>query len=190
MRPGSTLDHRLGGTKCLDANGAGTSNGTQVIIWDCHGGTNQQWNLNANGIVTGVQSGLCLDANGAGTANGTRLSSGRATAAPTSNGANAADHPATPRSCGRHHDFDVTGRRGRGSPTMRHWDEAFISGARGLTRYWGDCTFGFVDLQPGAKVWPVQTKAVTPIWRMRSGIRSVSIIPTAGSRNTETRTAS
>ena len=61
------------GNKCLDANGAGTSNGTQAIIWDCHGGTNQQWNLNANGTITGVQSGLCLDANGAGTANGTKL---------------------------------------------------------------------------------------------------------------------
>ncbi|WP_205826469.1 RICIN domain-containing protein [Microbispora catharanthi] len=31
------------GTKCLDAYGQGTSNGTQVIIWDCNGGTNQQW---------------------------------------------------------------------------------------------------------------------------------------------------
>jgi hypothetical protein len=50
-----------------------TTNGTQVIIWDCHGGTNQQWNANANGTITGVQSGLRLDANGAGTANGTRL---------------------------------------------------------------------------------------------------------------------
>ncbi len=54
------------GNKCLDANGQGTTNGTQVIIWDCNGGTNQQWNVNANGTITGVQSGLCLDANGAG----------------------------------------------------------------------------------------------------------------------------
>ncbi|MFC0568607.1 ricin-type beta-trefoil lectin domain protein [Plantactinospora siamensis] len=61
------------GTKCLDANGRGTTNGTTVIIWDCNGQTNQQWNLNANGTITGVQSGLCLDANGAGTTNGTKL---------------------------------------------------------------------------------------------------------------------
>jgi hypothetical protein len=61
------------GTKCLDANAQGTTNGTTVVIWDCNGQTNQQWNLNANGTVTGVQSGLCLDANGAGTANGTKL---------------------------------------------------------------------------------------------------------------------
>ncbi|KOV85305.1 arabinofuranosidase catalytic domain-containing protein [Nocardia sp. NRRL S-836] len=70
-----TVDGRLQvhGTKCLDANGQGTANGTQVIIWDCHGGANQQWNVNANGTVTGVQSGLCLDANGGGTAGGTKL---------------------------------------------------------------------------------------------------------------------
>ncbi|WUH90184.1 RICIN domain-containing protein [Streptomyces sp. NBC_00433] len=61
------------GNKCLDASGQGTANGTQVIIWDCNGGANQQWNVNANGTVTGVQSGLCLDANSAGTANGTKI---------------------------------------------------------------------------------------------------------------------
>jgi hypothetical protein len=44
-----------------------------VVIWACNGGTNQQWNVNANGTITGVQSGLCLDANGAGTANGTKI---------------------------------------------------------------------------------------------------------------------
>ena len=46
---------------------AGRSSGTATA------GTNQQWNVNANGTVTGVQSGLCLDANGAATANGTKL---------------------------------------------------------------------------------------------------------------------
>jgi hypothetical protein len=61
------------GNKCLDAYGQGTANGTQVAIWDCNGGTNQQWNINADGSVTGVQSGLCLDASGAGTANGTKI---------------------------------------------------------------------------------------------------------------------
>jgi non-reducing end alpha-L-arabinofuranosidase len=59
--------------KCLDASGRGTTNGTAVIIWDCNGQTNQQWNINANGSISGVQSGLCLDALNAGTANGTRL---------------------------------------------------------------------------------------------------------------------
>ena len=61
------------GNKCLDASGRGTANGTQVIIWDCNGQTNQQWTVNANGTISGVQSGLCLDAAGQGTAAGTKL---------------------------------------------------------------------------------------------------------------------
>ena len=28
---------------CLDVNGAGTANGTAVIVWSCHGGANQRW---------------------------------------------------------------------------------------------------------------------------------------------------
>jgi endo-1,4-beta-xylanase len=57
--------------KCLDAFNKQTSPGTKVVIWDCNGGTNQQWRLNADGSISGVQSGLCLDVTGAGTANGT-----------------------------------------------------------------------------------------------------------------------
>jgi type 1 glutamine amidotransferase len=34
-----------GSGKCLDANGGSTANGTQLIIWSCHGGTNQRWTL-------------------------------------------------------------------------------------------------------------------------------------------------
>ncbi|GAA1287210.1 hypothetical protein GCM10009634_36320 [Saccharothrix xinjiangensis] len=64
---------QVSGTKCLDASDQGTANGTAVVIWDCNGQANQQWNVNANGTITGVQSGLCLDANGAATANGTRI---------------------------------------------------------------------------------------------------------------------
>ena len=61
------------GNKCLDASGQGAGNGTQVIIWDCNGQSNQQWSVNSNGSITGVQSGLCLDAAGAATANGTKI---------------------------------------------------------------------------------------------------------------------
>jgi endo-1,4-beta-xylanase len=57
--------------KCLDAFNNQTSAGTKVVLWDCNGGTNQQWRLNADGSISGVQSGLCLDVTGAGTANGT-----------------------------------------------------------------------------------------------------------------------
>ncbi|MEU4835051.1 RICIN domain-containing protein [Streptosporangium sp. NPDC023615] len=31
--------------KCLDANAAGTANGTKLILWACNGGTNQRWSL-------------------------------------------------------------------------------------------------------------------------------------------------
>jgi alpha-galactosidase len=55
---------------CLDAYGKGTTNGTKVVTWTCNGGTNQQWNLNADGSITGVQSGLCLDVSAGSTANG------------------------------------------------------------------------------------------------------------------------
>ncbi|NUP49974.1 MAG: GDSL family lipase [Catenulispora sp.] len=64
---------RVYGSDCLDAYGKGTTPGTKVAIWSCNGQTNQQWRLNADGSITGVQSGLCLDATGAGTANGTLL---------------------------------------------------------------------------------------------------------------------
>ncbi|MFC1414032.1 ricin-type beta-trefoil lectin domain protein [Streptacidiphilus sp. N1-12] len=56
--------------KCLDANGRGTANGTKVILYTCNGQPNQQWKLNIDGTITGVQSGLCLDVTGAATANG------------------------------------------------------------------------------------------------------------------------
>ena len=59
--------------KCLDAYGQGTTNNTAAAIWDCNGQANQQRSVSADGIITGVQSGLCLDANAAGTANGTKL---------------------------------------------------------------------------------------------------------------------
>jgi alpha-galactosidase len=45
-----------------------------VTLWTCNGGTNQQWRLNPDGTITGVQFGLCLDIaggnNDAGRANG------------------------------------------------------------------------------------------------------------------------
>jgi hypothetical protein len=64
---------RVYGGDCLDANAQGTSPGTKVIIWPCDGQQNEKWTVNANGTVTGAQSGLCLDATGAGTANGTLI---------------------------------------------------------------------------------------------------------------------
>jgi hypothetical protein len=59
--------------KCLDASGGGVANGTVVTVWTCNGGSNQAWNVNANGTVTGVGSGRCLDVFGQPTANGTKV---------------------------------------------------------------------------------------------------------------------
>jgi alpha-galactosidase len=56
--------------KCLDVPNNATA-GTRVRIWDCNGGANQRWNLNSNGTISNVQSGLCLDVDNGGTANGT-----------------------------------------------------------------------------------------------------------------------
>ena len=68
---GNQLTATLGGTTmCLDASGQGTSAGTKVVTWSCNGQANQQWNVNSNGTITGVQSGLCLDVTGASTADG------------------------------------------------------------------------------------------------------------------------
>ncbi|MFD5419325.1 non-reducing end alpha-L-arabinofuranosidase family hydrolase [Streptomyces sp. NPDC127069] len=61
------------GNKCLSAKADGTANGTAVVIGDCTGGAGQQWNVNPDGSIAGVRSGLCLDAVGAGTANRTRI---------------------------------------------------------------------------------------------------------------------
>jgi hypothetical protein len=43
------------------------------VLWDCNGGNNQQWTINSNRTVTGVQSGLCLEPVPGGTGNGVPL---------------------------------------------------------------------------------------------------------------------
>ncbi|MFI9812539.1 arabinofuranosidase catalytic domain-containing protein [Saccharothrix variisporea] len=68
--------------RCADAYGQGAGNGTAVVIWTCNNQTNQQWRFNADGTITGVQSGLCLDVSGAGTANGTKVQLWTCTGAP------------------------------------------------------------------------------------------------------------
>ncbi|MFH8484040.1 endo-1,4-beta-xylanase [Streptomyces longisporoflavus] len=60
----------VGSGRCLDVPNAGTSDGTQVQLWDCTGGTNQQWTATASGELK-VYGNKCLDA--AGTGNGARV---------------------------------------------------------------------------------------------------------------------
>nr|WP_123606988.1 ricin-type beta-trefoil lectin domain protein [Micromonospora sp. Llam0] len=58
--------------RCLDVPGATTTNGTQMNLWDCHGGTNQRFTYTAGGQLT-VYGDKCLDASGYGTTNGTQV---------------------------------------------------------------------------------------------------------------------
>jgi hypothetical protein len=61
--------------RCVDVPNQSTTNGTQLQIWDCWGGGNQQWTYTAAGELR-VYSGSsqkCLDASGAGASNGTAV---------------------------------------------------------------------------------------------------------------------
>jgi hypothetical protein len=60
-----------GSGRCVDVPGSTGTNGTQLQVWDCHGGTNQRWtNTNRQLMVLGNK---CLDASGQGTSNGTAV---------------------------------------------------------------------------------------------------------------------
>jgi hypothetical protein len=56
--------------RCLDVPDHSTANGTQVEIWDCNGGDNQQWTY-TSGKQLQVYGDKCLDAYGQGRSNGT-----------------------------------------------------------------------------------------------------------------------
>ncbi|MDX3310003.1 endo-1,4-beta-xylanase [Streptomyces sp. NPDC054884] len=60
----------VGSGRCLDVPGASTADGTQLQLWDCHSGTNQQWAYTAAGELR-VYGNKCLDAGGTG--NGTKV---------------------------------------------------------------------------------------------------------------------
>ncbi|MCD0443150.1 RICIN domain-containing protein [Glycomyces sp. A-F 0318] len=59
--------------RCLDVPDQTTQNGTQLQIWDCWTGANQQWTFTSAGELTVYAGGdrRCLDASGGGTASGT-----------------------------------------------------------------------------------------------------------------------
>ena len=52
----------IGSGRCLDVPNASTANGTQLIIWDCHGRSNQAFTTTTSGQLQ--VSGKCVDANG------------------------------------------------------------------------------------------------------------------------------
>jgi predicted alpha-1,2-mannosidase len=55
--------------RCVDVPGLSQTNGTTVALWDCNGGTNQQWTATASKQLM-VYGTKCLDVNGASTADG------------------------------------------------------------------------------------------------------------------------
>jgi hypothetical protein len=59
--------------RCLDINGNGTANNTQVELYDCNGVGGQKWIQQADGSLKNPQSGRCLDSPSGATGNGTRL---------------------------------------------------------------------------------------------------------------------
>ncbi|MFF9090542.1 endo-1,4-beta-xylanase [Streptomyces sp. NPDC014991] len=60
----------VGSGRCLDVPGASTTDGTQLNLWDCRSGTNQQWTYTTAGELR-VYGNKCLDA--AGTGNATKV---------------------------------------------------------------------------------------------------------------------
>lgn len=43
--------------RCMDVTGWGTGNGSQVQLYDCHGGGNQLWVPQANGVAAPALTG-------------------------------------------------------------------------------------------------------------------------------------
>ncbi|GIJ80964.1 Type 1 glutamine amidotransferase (GATase1) [Micromonospora phaseoli] len=60
----------LGG-KCLAVPNGSTTDGTQIQISTCTGGTNQQWTVTPNSTIKALNK--CLDVNGNSSADGTRI---------------------------------------------------------------------------------------------------------------------
>jgi len=58
--------------RCIDVPNSTTTNGTQVQLFDCSGGTNQRFTYTSTKTLT-VYGNKCLDASGNGTANGTQV---------------------------------------------------------------------------------------------------------------------
>ncbi|WP_340373802.1 non-reducing end alpha-L-arabinofuranosidase family hydrolase [Streptomyces sp. SS7] len=62
----------VGSGRCLDVPGASQTDGTNLQIWDCWSGTNQQWTLTDSNQLT-VYGNKCLDVPGHATTAGTKV---------------------------------------------------------------------------------------------------------------------
>lgn len=63
------------GGNCLDASNFGTTNGTTIHMWDCHGGSNQQWRVGPVGTRGPIKAanGKCLDVASGGSISGAKV---------------------------------------------------------------------------------------------------------------------
>jgi hypothetical protein len=68
---GAAVLRGVASNRCLDVPGRSTTNATLLQIWDCNGGTNQQWTALSNGALQ-VYGNKCLDVPGHATVAGTR----------------------------------------------------------------------------------------------------------------------
>ena len=60
------------GSKCMDVEGGSRANLTRIILYDCQGTQNQDWQRDG-GLIRSAQSGKCLDAEGGGDADNTPI---------------------------------------------------------------------------------------------------------------------
>ncbi len=58
---------------CMDVYGYSRQPYGEIVGWDCHGDTNQQWDIVDGSMIVSKHSGMCLDVLGWGTADGTKL---------------------------------------------------------------------------------------------------------------------
>ncbi|MBO6826489.1 MAG: ricin-type beta-trefoil lectin domain protein [Sneathiella sp.] len=66
----NSLIKGVGSGRCIDIPGNSKDNSVQATIWDCHKGSNQQFNLTDRGEIRVRHSGKCLDVAGANKKNG------------------------------------------------------------------------------------------------------------------------
>ena len=62
---GSGVIRGVGSGRCLDVPNSSTTDGTQLQLWDCSGGSNQQWTYTSANELQ-VYGNKCLDAGGTG----------------------------------------------------------------------------------------------------------------------------
>ncbi|XYI03703.1 RICIN domain-containing protein [Sorangium sp. So ce1128] len=70
----TSLVKRDSTNKCIDISGGGTTNGTKIQLWDCHGGAAQIFEYNKiAGTIKMVNNNKCMDLSAGNTANGTKI---------------------------------------------------------------------------------------------------------------------